>query len=492
MRDFWRASFPAGRDRRWWLPVGLVTLIGFLYRLAYLSQPAGFDEAYTYLAFARQPIVHIFTDYSYPNNHIFHSLMVALTTRLIPISAIWVMRLPAFIAGVVIIPVTFLAGWKLYRAEAGLLAAALVAANLSQINFSAEARGYTLVCLFSAALLWLAACLLERSHWTGWLTLSLYGILGAWTIPIMLYPLAGVYTWLFVEKILRSRKMKEFAGLFVSAGLTFIGALVGYLPVILLGTGWKSLVANSYVAPLGSEEYFSTLFNKFTATWQDWFSGQTVVLAWLLGISFLISLVLHRRQSRTKIHPALPSIVVILLLVIIQRVAPLPRIWQFAQSWFLVWAAGGLSSVLAWICSRKTTWLNPITVVLAGLLLIQTGLRAVIDYPILNQPGVEESVAAILIDQAEPDELIAVVAPSGTQVKYYFSLKDDYRNRFYYNEQPQQFSAIIAVVNDKYEETLPLVLQKNRLTDLVDMNAATELDVYKQVTIYRVPLMQTP
>ena len=257
-RDFWRSAFPSGNEQKWWIAVVLVTLVGLVYRLAYLNQPAGYDETYTYLAFARQPLIHIFTDYSFPNNHIFHTLLVALTTRLIPLPAIWVMRLPALIAGLLLIPVTYLAGWKLYRAEAGLLAAGMTAASLTAINFSAEARGYTLVCLFSMLLLWLGACLIERAHWTGWIGLSLCGILGGVTIPIMLYPLAAIYTWLFVEFLLRTRRPKDFLPLFASAALTLAGVLAGYLPLIVYGTGWESLAGNSFVAPLARAEWLPT------------------------------------------------------------------------------------------------------------------------------------------------------------------------------------------------------------------------------------------
>ena len=43
--------------------------------------PITYDEAYTYLRFARKHTGEILSDYEYPNNHILHTLAVRASTR---------------------------------------------------------------------------------------------------------------------------------------------------------------------------------------------------------------------------------------------------------------------------------------------------------------------------------------------------------------------------------------------------------------------------
>ena len=65
--------------RTHWATLATVCVLGFGLRAAYLAQPIRYDEAATYLAFASRPVWLAVADYSYPNNHIFHTLLVKLS-----------------------------------------------------------------------------------------------------------------------------------------------------------------------------------------------------------------------------------------------------------------------------------------------------------------------------------------------------------------------------------------------------------------------------
>jgi hypothetical protein len=491
---FWRGCFPDRADLPLTLTVLAITLAGLLFRLAYLRQPVGFDEAYTYLAFSTQPIIHIFTDYSYPNNHIFHTLLVALTSRALGINAVWVMRLPALITGVLIIPAAYLAGRQVYNARAGMIAALLTAVAPQFINFSAEARGYTLLCLAALILVWLAARLLQQSHWSGWAVFCLTGILGALTIPIMLYPLAAVFVWMVCEILLRNGwkpfPIRALLPVFGSAALTFMGTIVVYLPVILYGTGYRSLTSNNFVAPEAWPVFWPDFINRLQNTWGSWYMDTSIVLAILSVIGFAVSLLLHRRGSSTRLHLAIPTVVVIFTIVIVQRVAPMPRIWQFLQGWFDLWVGAGLAWLLGLIPGGR--WKHAPTLLLAALTLFALADRTIQvsrEAPKLSQPGVEESVAHLLKDQVHKGDLIVTVIPMSTQIKYYYNQLDDYRSWFYNSGQNQTVSQVLVVVNAKYDETLESNLSRNKLLDRVDMNQAVQTAAYKQVVIYRIPIL---
>src|ERR671913_564051 len=59
-----------------------VLLSAFALRLYHVGQTMRNDEAYTYLAYALSPLSNALSDYEYPNNHLFHTLLVWVSTRL--------------------------------------------------------------------------------------------------------------------------------------------------------------------------------------------------------------------------------------------------------------------------------------------------------------------------------------------------------------------------------------------------------------------------
>ena len=59
-----------------------ITLAGFVLRVLVIHRPIAYDEAYTFINFASRPFKHILADYSAPNNHIFHTILVGLGVKL--------------------------------------------------------------------------------------------------------------------------------------------------------------------------------------------------------------------------------------------------------------------------------------------------------------------------------------------------------------------------------------------------------------------------
>ncbi len=99
----------------------VIMALAVMYRLEHLYSPLRHDEAYTYVAFGRSLFAAL-TDYHLPNNHVFHSILVYFSTRLFGLAP-WAVRLPAFAAGVLIIPAVYGLGRRLYDRWTGLGAA---------------------------------------------------------------------------------------------------------------------------------------------------------------------------------------------------------------------------------------------------------------------------------------------------------------------------------------------------------------------------------
>ncbi len=191
-------------------------------RIIYINQSVGNDEAYTYLAYSSKPVLSILTDYSHPNNHIFHSILAHFSALLFG-QVTWAIRLPAMIAGILMIPACYLAGRKLYNAPAGLMAASFLAASPTFLTYSAQARGYSLLAFFTLVMILVGAELVHQNNRAGWIVFTLCGVLGAWTIPIMLYPLAALYIWLALDLFLRYRWTPEFQRRIVPVLVSAVG-----------------------------------------------------------------------------------------------------------------------------------------------------------------------------------------------------------------------------------------------------------------------------
>jgi 4-amino-4-deoxy-L-arabinose transferase-like glycosyltransferase len=63
------------------------------------------DEAYSWLGFASLSYEQIFTTYHLPNNHILHSDLMRLSSQVFGGTQEWMLRAPAFVAGVAAVPV---------------------------------------------------------------------------------------------------------------------------------------------------------------------------------------------------------------------------------------------------------------------------------------------------------------------------------------------------------------------------------------------------
>src|SRR5690606_35061939 len=112
----------------------------------------------------------------------------------------WAIRLSALVAGVLIVPATYSLAFLWGGGAAGCLAALAMAASSPLIEYSVNARGYSLLCLITLCLLLLARAGLRRSGPAVWGTMGLLAALGLWTVPTMVYSLLLVPIWLIAAR----------------------------------------------------------------------------------------------------------------------------------------------------------------------------------------------------------------------------------------------------------------------------------------------------
>lgn len=482
------------------LVLGGITLIGFILRVIVINNPIAYDEAYTYIFFASRQFKHILADYSAPNNHIFHTILVGIAYRLFG-GQPWVLRLPAFIAGVLIIPAMYMTARKFFSRHQALGAAALMAVTPLFINYSVNGRGYTMVVLFALLLANFAAILVKEQSKPALIAFGLTGALGFYTIPIFLYPMAGVSLWVLMTYLFtkepgidKFRRIGVFLGVCILSGLLTI---ILYSPVMIFGTGLSSITGNEFVESLDWSTFLANLDPRLTNAWDKWMIGFSPTVEYLLLAGFLLSLLFYRNVSDQKIPLQISLILAIGVLLVLQRVTPTPRIWIYLEAFYLMFAAAGLVWLIDWVI-RNSKAIQPqrIENILSfGILLIFIGIFANMLVTRQQNPveidrdrSPEEYAANYLANHLKPEDTLVATGPVDIETAYYLSLHGISFDRFYQRDHPVKIENAIVLLreNSKYK-TPESVVNFFKLEEDLDLTAAELIFEYANVQIYSVP-----
>lgn len=328
----------------------VITALGLLLRLvAVLTRGMQYDEAYSALHYGGEPLAKALSDYSLPNNHLFHTLLLHLTT-LFGLSPLAV-RLPALLASTALIPAVYVLTRRLYRGPAPLIAAALTAVAVHLLDYASNARGYALVALLTVLMALAAERTRTDTGWKPWIALVATAVLGLYTIPTMLYAAAGVAVWLLLRLCAGESALPRRAALgrlALAAAAVAVLTLLLYLPVIL-HDGFAALAGNATVQRVAYDVLWPRLGAMCVDTWLTWHLQVPVVLAALPALALLVALTEHNRLSTSRV-PLLPVLVgVAALAVVAQGVAPFARVWIYLLPCYLMTAAAGLAAVAGWL-----------------------------------------------------------------------------------------------------------------------------------------------
>lgn len=355
-RELWAAvrhevaSFPAVG----WLSLSIVTLLGAAVRIRYLFEPLRYDEAFTYCSYAARPLRAFLQDYSWPNNHLFHTILVHVSTRLFGPEP-WAIRLPALIAGVLTIPVVGLLFGRMFSdglfglipSLTGLVAAALVAGSSILIEYSVNARGYSIQVLIFLLLLALAIHLYRRASLAGWTLLVVLSSIGFFTIPTMLYPFGIVLGWIVLLAVFdpEGEPLRRILPRVLVAGVATVLLTTFLYSPILLYHGAGPLVGNQFVAPMSARQWAHGLPLAIERIWQHANRGLPLAVGVFLSAGVALYVLLRASARGRNVLLLLLALMWCPLLVTIQRVIPFTRVWVFLEPLYLALAAGGWVAV---------------------------------------------------------------------------------------------------------------------------------------------------
>lgn len=227
----------------------IIVAAGFAVRLAYINRTMRYDETYTWLGFASKPLFYVLTRYDAPNNHIFHSFLVHISTALLG-TAPWAIRLPSFLAGCLAPVATYFLAEQLAGSRRGLIAAALVAACPMLIEYSVNARGYT-ISAFLVAIMTMAGVAARRSgNILAFAVFVVSAWIGVWTLPTVIMALAGAGLWFACSLRTAHRTTRRVLARRALLSAAILGGLIAasYAPVVIV-TGFNQLANNKFVSP---------------------------------------------------------------------------------------------------------------------------------------------------------------------------------------------------------------------------------------------------
>lgn len=415
----------------------IIILIGAALRIHYLERPIYTDEAYTYLYFVRDGWRDVLTDYREPNNHIFQTILAWASVTHFDHQP-YALRLPALASGILLLPLVYIAGARLYTPSAGLIAAGFTAVSVPLAEYAVNARGYSFIALFFALLVILAADFKRGSSNQVGRALA-YGIvaaLGLYTVPIMLYPLGAVSLWVVLSVLLEHRGVIRWQRLGVFAmGLTF-GAwltVLLYTPIIRTN-GLDAVIGNRFVLSLSPEAFRQTVIN-FPGEFLAYIAqGMPHPLYWLLSIFAGIAIIFHRFISQDRIPLILPTAIWLTVLVIIQYVLPPIRTWIFLVVLWCLLTGAGLALIFRWL--RLATWVPLVSVMLVLMFSVQLWQADALNHTVTYKVEPDaEPTAAYLTTRLQPADRILLTNGAIHNFEYYLDAYGHPFNIVYLTDQ---------------------------------------------------------
>ncbi len=434
----------------------LLILAGTLVRGYMLFMPITWDEAFTYTYFVTKPFPVIVADYSYPNNHILHTLLAKLSTMLFGVGKIS-LRLPAFLAGVLAMPVCYLFIRGMFNRYIAVLALALVAASGSLIEYSALARGYSITWLCMVSALALGRHFSKENDPVSAMLIAVVCALGMWSVPTMIYPALLVYIWSFLDITIRYKGSKlARLQLWFASGVLFTAlTFFLYTPVILVhGVGQlfhhATMPDNSwYMFQDQHMEGVLDLWDRIIGTSRTW-----MAIVGILGFVFAGYV-----SARFRTLVVAMSLACIPLVLIKRHVAP-PEAWSFILFILHLSTAIALFYVLKGLQDKALPKLGKRTrTVWAGsILLLGTGYTAMSVLPErMERFPQAASCAAYLADAYQVGDRIHVAHPLQVPVEFHcLTLGMD---RALLHGSPTSGGLVFVVVDETHEQTLDGVLR---------------------------------
>lgn len=224
----------------------VITALGFVLRVINITSDLWLDEINPVVTYGPLPLYQVFTTYLLAGNHQLHTFLVKVLVMVLGEKE-WVIRTPAVLFGVACIPAVYwFARFALSRVQS-LCLALLIAVSYHMIEYSQNARGYSMHIFFSIMTSGLLVDALKRDRAASWIWFTILSIMSFATQMIGAFVSAGQLIVALIEVIAHWRR-----------GGSVRALLVNRLPLAYTAIGGFAVLMYSVVLPefLNYQKYF--------------------------------------------------------------------------------------------------------------------------------------------------------------------------------------------------------------------------------------------
>lgn len=441
-----------------------IVVLGVLVRWAHLLQPISYDEAFTYIYFVNRPLLIGLSDYLYPNNHVFHTFLSHLSCSIFG-DGLAAIRLPAFIAGCLVVPVTFFLGRKLFDTPTALLAATGISLCNHLVEFSVMARGYSLITLFFLIIFFLAMEI--RSGKNGVLAwFVLVSALAIYTVPVFIYALLIVMLWLYWSNSFNGTKK-----ITVSLICIVVLSILLYMPVLLV-SGTDQLIANDAVKHSSYVQVIENIIPFKAELLKGWLRALPLGITILITIGFFVHLITAKKDIRIL---AVSIIAVSIMGIFVQRIIPPARVWQFLLPLIYLLSSAGLVYLSTFILKKYAGYV--IVIVGAIFLFIQTPKVYRLQPVHWGEIAENQELAQFFKSTLKETDQVKVDMPTDYPLEYYF--RREKLDIGFIRKVKESSDRIFFVVNHASNQTLQEVAKNYPLDKLTRVKKMEFTEVYE-------------
>lgn len=407
------------RSELLWLAGALC--IGAIVRGYFLRQPMRYDESYSFVNFVYSSYHDLFL-YPTPNNHVLNSIMEKLSCWLIGPTPVGI-RLPAFLCGVGLIPLSFALCRKLAPGSSGILAAYGVAMSPYLILFADSGRGYSMLLLVLLQILHVSLDEAGTGVTGRWALPALLSALGMLIVPSAAYGLAGFCLWITAAFALQAGSLfKAVTAFLIPYGaLTAMLTLVVYTPTIWVTGGIGAVTANGDFVRLPAHQFAVGILPHLVETIHD-FARDVPLFATVLLIALALAGtyagIRERNRALALLLPAF--LLAALLLFVLKKSIPPPRVWAYMIPLWLICADAGYA-FLSRSLPRVFWTAAPAVISLAAIGLVWRLMahNAILAYPDTGVFPAAAAIAGYLSPVVSQGDVLCAEVPAGAELAYY-------------------------------------------------------------------------
>lgn len=464
----------------------LLVLVGAALRAWMLFLPITHDEAFAWAWYASRPTGFIISEYSHPANQVLHTLLSKWSTTLFGLHEI-TLRLPAYLAGVLMMPMAYVFVRSLFNRYIALLTLALLASSGGLIEYSALARGYSIGWATFLAALMLGRHFNKTANPVSALLMALVLALGMWAEPSTVFSALTVFLWVLGSAVLGD---KETVGIKLPRlGMSFLAfillTILCYAPVVAVHG--VDMLFEHMPGGVEARETFRSGYQD--STFDLWAYVNDTAATWLsfLGLAGL----LHAAYVSTKFRLLLVSQVLATVpLVLALGLLLEPRVWM--QSMFVLHLSSAIALFYLLKLVQERIWegfsKRMRTLLMSAVLCVGFAYLAM---PTLltrmeRHPEAGE-VAVVLVDLLHPGDRVATMWPVDAPVEFAAAVQQI--PRAFFRDAPLPNGTIYVLVAQLKGQTVESVMEFHDL-GLAGHAPPQKLREWKGLEIFALPAAQ--